>query len=150
MDKESKLLERLQQYEMFVEKLKEIKKTEAFTDDPVLLKVSTYNDVTIAHVQAEEGWATEDKEILMLADSTGWTVAHEQACHGWETNDPEILRLTDKQGISVQDIIATYKKYEGGIATEKDLGYWDVSQPREPWTFDEDEEERDYSFDMER
>jgi len=56
---------------------------------------------SVAHLQACEGWTTNDKEILKLRDQYGTNVAHLQACQGWTTNDKEILKLCDEYKISV-------------------------------------------------
>jgi hypothetical protein len=63
-------------------------------------------DSSLAHLQAMQGWTTEDPEILRLADENGWTVAHEQAARGWKTNNSEILALrVAGNGKTVEDYI---------------------------------------------
>jgi len=43
--------------------------------------------IKIAHEKASMGYITENKEVLMLAKDNGRTVAHIQAEAGWITED---------------------------------------------------------------
>ena len=76
-----------------------------FIEDSQLLKmVKSETGETIAHIQAQHGWITNDKEMLVLKDNTGWTVAHEVSMRGNRITDKEILKLTDNQGTTVLEI----------------------------------------------
>ncbi|BAI81821.1 hypothetical protein DEFDS_P201 (plasmid) [Deferribacter desulfuricans SSM1] len=93
----------------FEEALEKIKQRHFFEDKNILKLKGNYLNLTIAHIQANKGWTTNDKEILLLADDNGWTVAHEQAKHGWITNDIEIITLKDKkEGWTVAHLQARY------------------------------------------
>lgn len=80
-------------------------KRKIFTENKQILKW-WYKDKTIAHIQVEYGWKTEDKEILCIVDTYGDTVAHYQARRGWTTTNEEILFLENKyKKIRVIDLI---------------------------------------------
>ncbi len=80
-----------------------------FTKDKELLKiVKLETGETIAHIQAQHDWKTNDKEILELKDNTGWTVAHEISMRGYKITDREILKLVDNEGTTVAEIQALH------------------------------------------
>ncbi len=81
-----------------------------FIRDKELLKiVKPETGETIAHIQAQNGWVTNDLEILELKDNTGWTVAHEISMRGHRIIYKEILKLTDNKGTRVAEIQALNK-----------------------------------------
>jgi len=74
------------------------------TEDPDILQLHNNVGWTVAHYQVGEGWTTEDPDILRLHNNFGWTVAHDQACSGWTTEDPVIRKLKDEKGRTVESI----------------------------------------------
>lgn len=81
------------------------------TNDLEILKLVDINGNSVAHYQADKGWITNNPEILKLANIWGWTVAHVQSNHGWVTEDPEILNLSTSEsgGLTVEYIQAKYR-----------------------------------------
>jgi len=81
-----------------------VDKGERFEDPGILRLVGVFG-WSIAHIQAQRCWITEDPKILSLAykRTAGVTVAHLQAHRGWTTLDPNILSLVTMNGETVLD-----------------------------------------------
>jgi hypothetical protein len=91
-----------------------------FIEDKELLKiVKPETGETIAHIQAQNGWMTNDLEILQLKDNNGWTVAHELSMRGHKITDKKILQLVDKKETTVAEVQALHNNFTDDLTILK-------------------------------
>jgi hypothetical protein len=91
-----------------------------FTEDKELLKiVKPETGETIAHIQAQNGWLTDDLEILQLKDNDDWTVAHELSMRGHKITDKKILQLVDKEETTVAEVQALHNNFTDDLTILK-------------------------------